>query len=250
MQQGRKYSPKSCLFAIYLNSWLQGSKLLFDTTSRRSIRFPEYQLCTETPTFRNIKSFSNAFADHRVKVLEVAAQALVAKCCPSNILLSIELVQKSPVFQKGALRLKSQYRGLRVLKQKNSRADWNRLTWFMPFECSYQSGYLAMRSWRGGGRALTALESSKKRTCVARWLVIYFLVCNFGGSLTYSTIGGTKTLDLALVLCKDRRGKCLSRFFHANIPQFFMLSSEEDDCTAGLDIERRRGVLDGVIDTH
>jgi hypothetical protein len=146
MQQGRKYSPKSCLFAIYLNSWLQGSKLLFDTTSRRSIRFPEYQLCTETPTFRNIKSFSNAFADHRVKVLEVAAQALVAKCCPSNILLSIELVQKSPVFQKGALRLKSQYRGLRVLKQKNSRADWNRLTWFMPFECSYQSGYLAMRS--------------------------------------------------------------------------------------------------------
>jgi hypothetical protein len=102
MQQERKYRPKSSLFAIYLNSRLQGSKLLVDTTSRRSSRLPEHQLCTEAPTFRNIKGFSNALAYHRVVVLEVAAQTFIAKRCPGNILFNIESVQKIPGLERSA----------------------------------------------------------------------------------------------------------------------------------------------------
>lgn len=51
------------------------------------------------------------------------------------------------------------------------------------------------------------------------------------------------------------RGKdCWWKFFFLGlqvvVPEFVMLITEEDHCTAGLDVKRRGGVFDGVIDAH
>ena len=68
--------------------------------------------------------------------------------------------------------------------------------------------------------------------------------------ITYSSVRLLEAFNFSLDVLKSLRWYALFRSLHANIPKFLMFLAEEDDGAAGLDMEWRRSVLDGMVDDH
>ena len=81
------------LLSINLNTTLQRSKLLLNTTTGRTSRCAEDQLGAKRPSLRNVPGLSDVLADGGMEVLEIAAETFGGKGGPGD-----ELVHAVGVF--------------------------------------------------------------------------------------------------------------------------------------------------------
>lgn len=81
------------LLSIYLDTTLQRSKLLLNTTTGRTSRLAKDQLSAKRPSLRNVPGLGDVLADGGVEMLEIAAETFGGEGGPGD-----ELVHAVGVF--------------------------------------------------------------------------------------------------------------------------------------------------------